>query len=757
MSAKEREQLSAEIQILKELRHPNIVAYFNRTHNATSNDVHLYMEYCGNGDLGRYIKTLKKENRFADEEFVWNIFAQTLSALYRCHYGEDPPSAERISQILNGQAVLKPTTKTGRMVIHRDLKPENIFLGEDNSVKLGDFGLSKILAQSDFASTYVGTPFYMSPEVNANERYSLHSDIWSLGCIMYELCAREVPFNARTHFDLMKKISVGTTAPLPAVYSEDLKKAIKSCLQTDANRRPSTAQLISLPIVKVMRAQNEAVMLGKQMKKQEKECTKKIQQAEERLKNLNGEIEKAKQEADSALRRQWEVRAQLEIDRRVKEEIERLQSVFDTEVQKRVAEQLAAREEQAQQPAAFVQSCTPTKAPTNRSLYLASDEEPLIPQNPGASWSTLGVDSEFPSQTDLSELSDLHIESPLVSKKAPRPSLSNQPQKRTSRTPFTRAKTMMETAALPSPMDVHMADPSPVAMAALNLSPRRTAPRAQPDFGTVANAVAASNVVGKGHNIFATAAEKRNWEPTNISTLPSLNDVEDSDADDADNEGDTSNIDQIPLLPSPTRPAASSDPFKTQPVKRPASRPSLGAAGRQKTMPNQLHRVNGQQRLASAPSLFGATAQTQRDAANSSAQVKTRPTSAVPVVATSPTRRPATSAGGSGSPTRSPSRKSIVPSSLSSSKENSSSGDTGVRSKKDNQDLMRTATRNAIQGRTLVELQQARAGGRSDTAVPQLDLEKRPRMGVREVALWDPERDEMPSPFLRKGRAAIVR
>lgn len=751
MSVKEREQLSAEIQILKELRHPNIVAYFNRTHHATSNDVHLYMEYCGNGDLGRYIKTLKRENRYADEEFVWNIFSQTLCALYRCHYGQDPPTVDRVSQILNGQATAAPAPKSARMIIHRDLKPENIFLGEDNSVKLGDFGLSKIMAAHDMASTYVGTPFYMSPEVNASERYSLHSDIWSLGCIVYELCAREPPFNARTHIELMKKISVGTTPPLPKVYSEDLKNAIGSCLRTDPNRRPSTAQLINLPVIKLMRAQNEAVMLGKQMKKQEKDCAKKIQQAEQRLRSLDGEIEKAKQEADSALRRQWEVRAQLEIDRRVKEEVERLQSVFETEVQKRVATEMASLAEESVSQTAFVKSCTPTKAPTNRSLYLASDEEPLVPGNPAASWSTLGVDSEFPSQTDISDLSDLHIESPLMSRKAPRPSLSNQPQKR--RTPFTRAKTMLDPTSIASPADVHMADPSPLPMAALNLSPRRTAPGAQPDFGVVANAVAATNIVGRGSNIFATAADKRSWEPTNTSSLPSLDDIEDSDAEEADAEGDTSAIDLIPILPSPTRNVASSDPFKAPPAKRP-SRPSLGAAGRQKTMPNQLHRVNGQQRLASAPSLFSSTQQTQRDAANTSAQLKPRPTSAVPAIATSPSPTRRTGASTTGSPTRSPSRKSILPSTFTSSKEISTDS-SGVRSKKDTSDLVRTATRNAVQGRTLVELQQARAGGRE--VVPQLDLDKRPRMGVREVAQWDPERDEMPSPFLRKGRTAIVR
>src|ERR1051326_7204892 len=91
MSQKEKEQLQAELSILKELRHPNIVAYYERDHIKSSQDLYLYMEYCGNGDLGKVIKGLKGKNQFAEEEFVWSIFSQLISALYRCHYGQNPP------------------------------------------------------------------------------------------------------------------------------------------------------------------------------------------------------------------------------------------------------------------------------------------------------------------------------------------------------------------------------------------------------------------------------------------------------------------------------------------------------------------------------------------------------------------------------------------------------------------------------------------------------------------------------------------
>src|SRR5271154_2329520 len=133
------------------------------------------------------------------------------------------------------------------MILHRDLKPENIFLGDDQSVKLGDFGLSKLMQSHDFASTYVGTPFYMSPEICAAEKYTLKSDIWSLGCIIFELCAREPPSNAKSHFQLVQKIKEGKVGSLPPVYSQELGDVIRDCLRVNPDRRPDTAALLNLP------------------------------------------------------------------------------------------------------------------------------------------------------------------------------------------------------------------------------------------------------------------------------------------------------------------------------------------------------------------------------------------------------------------------------------------------------------------------------------------------------------------------------
>ena len=127
MSQKEREQLHAEFQILSHLRHANIVAYYHREHLKVSQDLHLYMEYCGNGDLGMVIKDLQSKGHRAPEPFVWSICSQLLMALYRCHYGIDPPEVgANVLGLTQGNAQSGPKVPPGTMtILHRDLKPEN--------------------------------------------------------------------------------------------------------------------------------------------------------------------------------------------------------------------------------------------------------------------------------------------------------------------------------------------------------------------------------------------------------------------------------------------------------------------------------------------------------------------------------------------------------------------------------------------------------------------------------------------------------
>jgi serine/threonine protein kinase len=268
-----------------------------------------------------------------------------------------------------------------------------VFLGDDNSVKLGDFGLSKILQSHDFASTYVGTPFYMSPEICKAEQYGPHSDIWALGCIIYEMCAKTPPFNAKTHFDLIQKIKSGRYPDIPACYSAELRKVIASCLQTVPDHRPDTAALLNLPIVKLMRKEQEVVKLGQDLREQKL-------LAAQREKEANEGIARIRKELDDQIRREWEVKAQLEIERQVKIQTEQrvqrefaiLSARFEDEVNKRVEKALKKYPARP--------STSPKLAPRSSTpLMPATEQGPLFPTEAdnaviNGSTSTLGTNSE---------------------------------------------------------------------------------------------------------------------------------------------------------------------------------------------------------------------------------------------------------------------------------------------------------------------------------------------------------------------------
>ena len=126
MSQKEREQLHAEFSILNSLKHPNIVGYYHREHLKPTQELYLYMEYCGGGDLSQEIRKLKDKNQYAPEEYVWSIFSQLVAAIYRCHNGVHVPEAG--NNIMGQDGSLKPLglkAKNQVMILHRDLKPEN--------------------------------------------------------------------------------------------------------------------------------------------------------------------------------------------------------------------------------------------------------------------------------------------------------------------------------------------------------------------------------------------------------------------------------------------------------------------------------------------------------------------------------------------------------------------------------------------------------------------------------------------------------
>lgn len=257
MNERDRKHIVSEVNILRTLQHDHVVRYEERYVDTENGVLYIVMELCEGGDLGSVIKRCRKAKTHLPEETVWGFFAQMVTALEACHYRAVPGHAPGARPV--GQAIL-----------HRDLKPENVFLDAEQNVKLGDFGLSKQIASQAFANTYVGTPYYMSPELATGQPYDIKSDVWALGCIVYELCALSPPFDASNQAELTHKIKQGLVPALPRQYSRDLQEAVHTMLQLDHRRRPTTRQLLQLKPIKLACRTHALAQLHKTVQ-QEKE------------------------------------------------------------------------------------------------------------------------------------------------------------------------------------------------------------------------------------------------------------------------------------------------------------------------------------------------------------------------------------------------------------------------------------------------------------------------------------------------------
>ncbi|KAJ3074066.1 G2-specific serine/threonine protein kinase [Podochytrium sp. JEL0797] len=248
MSEKEKKQLVSEVNILRELRHPNIVRYYERFVDRGACRIYIIMEWCEGGDLAGIIKQCKKEHKRIPEEVVWNLLTQLLLALQECHHGGGASGSTSSGSSSGSPSDGKPTSGTHPTILHRDIKPDNVFLDGAQNVKLGDFGLSRIISnpEVEFAKTFVGTPFYMSPELVSETSYNTKSDIWALGCLIYELCSLEPPFQSKTQAGLTQKIQQGRIDPLPPQYSSELMSTIKAMLSVNHMKRPSTTEFLKL-------------------------------------------------------------------------------------------------------------------------------------------------------------------------------------------------------------------------------------------------------------------------------------------------------------------------------------------------------------------------------------------------------------------------------------------------------------------------------------------------------------------------------
>ena len=180
--------------------------------------LHIVTELAVNGDLGARIQKFRRCCTRPPEWQILGYFIQVALGIKEIH---------------------------SRNIMHRDLKPQNIFLMLDGTVKLGDFGLAKVLNYtSQVARTQCGTIVYMSPEVALGRPYTNKTDIWALGCILYELCTLDHPFKS------VEAILWGRYAPIPSCYSQELRILVDWMLQKDQNRRPTIREVLLMPFIR---------------------------------------------------------------------------------------------------------------------------------------------------------------------------------------------------------------------------------------------------------------------------------------------------------------------------------------------------------------------------------------------------------------------------------------------------------------------------------------------------------------------------
>ncbi|XP_064305801.1 serine/threonine-protein kinase Nek1 isoform X3 [Phalacrocorax carbo] len=214
MSNKEREESRREVAVLANMKHPNIVLY--RESFEENGCLYIVMDYCEGGDLFKKINAQKGILFSEDQILDW--FVQICLALKHIH---------------------------DRKILHRDIKSQNIFLTKDGTIQLGDFGIARVLnSTAELARTCIGTPYYLSPEICQNKPYNNKSDIWALGCVLYEMCTLKHAFEAGNMKNLVLKIISGPFPPISVHYSYDLRNLLSQLFKRNPRNRPSVNSIL---------------------------------------------------------------------------------------------------------------------------------------------------------------------------------------------------------------------------------------------------------------------------------------------------------------------------------------------------------------------------------------------------------------------------------------------------------------------------------------------------------------------------------
>ena len=222
LEKKQQESSINEVRILASVQHPNVISYKEAFWDDNTNSLNIVMEYADDGDLYTKIKKMKEQKIIFDEKIIWDYSIQIIQGLKALH---------------------------DKNIMHRDLKSENIFITKNNRCKIGDMNVSKVLKEK-LLNTQTGTPYYASPEVWMNKPYSYKSDLWSIGCVIYEMCELKTPFPGKDMEDLFVNICLNKVERINKIYSDELWYIIKKLLEVNVDKRFDCRQFLNNDIVK---------------------------------------------------------------------------------------------------------------------------------------------------------------------------------------------------------------------------------------------------------------------------------------------------------------------------------------------------------------------------------------------------------------------------------------------------------------------------------------------------------------------------
>jgi NIMA (never in mitosis gene a)-related kinase len=216
LNPKEQEGCMNEVRLLASFNSINIISYKDAFFDNDINSLCIVMEYADDGDLANKIENNLKNKTFFDEEMIWEYFYQMVKGVKYLH---------------------------DRKIMHRDLKSANIFMFKGGELKIGDMNVSKVY-KLGLNNTQTGTPYYTAPEIWKDLPYDYKCDIWSLGCVLYEMCTNYPPFRGESMQQLFSRIMKGYYDPIPSFYSKELNYMINSLLKLNAMDRPYIEQVM---------------------------------------------------------------------------------------------------------------------------------------------------------------------------------------------------------------------------------------------------------------------------------------------------------------------------------------------------------------------------------------------------------------------------------------------------------------------------------------------------------------------------------